>query len=151
MESGASDMLGRTLHRVLKRMVAFVVVFLVVWLAPMADRVFPFIADGPSPYWLALLHLISLCSMGLVNCTVWMLSRPVQRLLVRSGSDHSASTNGYLPFLSGDINAGSVDSRSDVGRRNSRPFKGAGSEGKSGSWAFASGPQSVKSELELET
>ena len=87
MESGASDMLGRTLHRVLKRMVAFVVVFLVVWLAPMADRVFPFIADGPSPYWLALLHLISLCSMGLVNCTVWMLSRPVQRPLVRSGSD----------------------------------------------------------------
>lgn len=95
-------MLHRTLQRVLKRMVTFVVVFLLVWVAPMADRIFPLVTDRPSPYWLALLHLMSLCSMGFVNCVVWMLSRPVQQLLTRTYSGHSVSTNGYLPFLTGD-------------------------------------------------
>lgn len=73
----------------------FVVVFMVLWVLPLVDRAVPFVAGTDSPFPLAMAHLVSLCSIGLVNTLVWLATRPVQNAM-RGTSFATGSTYGTM-------------------------------------------------------
>lgn len=146
----SKNLLGRALKVALKRMVAFVLVFLFIWLIPIINRLYPFVADGPAPFWLAATHLILLSLLGTVNCLVWVVSRPLQRIIRRRSSTESLDTDSFrrglydAPPSPGarrvyeDLGAASSDGGSGVSYFNSPSRAGLmrGKRQPDGRWAF---------------
>ena len=60
-------------HQVQIRIRLYLLVFLVVWAPPLAHRLLQ--AFGVDPFWLRLLHTVSQCSMGSLNCLVYGCNR----------------------------------------------------------------------------